>query len=156
MFRSSVIGSNSFIGSKLSFIYFTASLSFTSIYDSVSFSPKSIILFLICLNVLLYEPCFNGSFGSLPSILSTPYILPTSSIKSSAIDISILLFGTDTCTISPSFSYVNPSLLNTSNTASCGTSRPNTLFIFSNVMSIFLSDKSEISYFTKPPHYWYA
>ena len=46
-------------------------------------------------NILVYPT------GLIATILSTPYILPTSSIKSSLIEISILLLGTDTVIFSP-------------------------------------------------------
>ena len=51
-FLSSVIGANNFTTSGLSVVKSFASFSFTNTYESVSFNPKSINLFLICLFVL--------------------------------------------------------------------------------------------------------
>ena len=72
------------------------------------------------------------------SILSIPYILPTSSIKSTEIFISVLLEGTITFNVL-SLLIVKPSLVNISFTSSSDIFIPKTLFIFSRLISISLS-----------------
>ena len=99
-------------------------------------------------------------------MLSTPYILPTSSIKSSLIDISPLLLGTETIIFSmfsrsfsvslnsdflPLIITSNANLLNTSSTSFLLISIPNTSLIFLKAISISLFDKSDLSNLQTPP-----
>ena len=99
-------------------------------------------------------------------MLSTPYIRPTSSIKSSLIEISPLLLGADTtifsifsssCSVSVKSDFLpfiytsNANLLNTSNTSFLAICIPNTSFIFWKDISISLFAKFALSYFAVPP-----
>ena len=84
------------------------------------------------------------------SILSTPYILPTSSIKSSIILISVLLVGTETLNTFLFSLTSNFNFLNTSSTSSTLSLYPNTELILSSVISISLLFLSSVLYSSIP------
>ena len=120
------------------------------IYDNVSFKPKETIFALISLVVLSYVPDFIFTTGKIPSILSTPYIRLTSSIKSSLIEISNLLDGTVTVTDSSFWIYLKSNFLNTSTISSFEISVPNKSQTSLYFKSITFSSFSVLSYLHIP------